>query len=140
VPSVTPNVQQQPDTSLGKALNEILFQWQKHKGAIKQMEWRILNWHFANIEGPCGADISLLSLQKWDQDDPYEFDGEHCVIREGYGHLVNALASGLDIRLNYKVDNVDYRDGKSIRVTTSKGHFDADAVIVTLPLGVLKQG
>ncbi len=38
------------DTSLGKALNDVLYMWQKQKGVIKQNEWRILNWHFANIE------------------------------------------------------------------------------------------
>jgi len=125
------------DTSLGKALNDVLYMWQKQKGVIKQNEWRILNWHFANIEGPCGADVSLLSLYNWDQDDPYEFEGDHCLIRQGYGHLINAVAQGLDIRLGHKVDSIDYRDG-SVKIQTAKSVLEADAVIVTVPLGILK--
>jgi len=54
-----------------------------------------MNWHFANIEGPCGADLSLLSLFHWDQDDQFEFGklvskglivdlgGDHCFIQQG---------------------------------------------------------
>lgn len=37
-----------------------------------QFEKRILNWHIANIEGPCGASVDKLDLLQWDQDDPYE--------------------------------------------------------------------
>jgi len=137
----TPQPTNQADTSLGKALNDVLFGWQKQKGVIKQVEWRILNWHFANIEGPCGADVSLLSLINWDQDDPYEFPGDHCLIKQGYGHLVNSMAIGLDIRLGFKVESVDYqfKDGP-IKISTNKGPLEADIVIVTVPLGVLKSG
>ena len=83
------------DVSLGKTLNEILLQWQQKSGVISHSEWRVLNWHFANIEGPCGADLSMLSLNQWDQDDPYEFEGDHCLLQRGYGHLVNSLAQGI---------------------------------------------
>jgi hypothetical protein len=31
---------------------------------------RVFNWHLANIEGACAADVSQLSLLYWDQDDP----------------------------------------------------------------------
>jgi len=81
--------------------------------------------------------VSLLSLFNWDQDDPYEFEGDHCVIRQGYGHLINAIAQGLDIRLGHKVDSIDYRGG-SVKVHTAKSVIEADAVIVTVPLGILK--
>jgi len=53
--------------------------------------WRVLNWHMANIEGPCAADVNLLDLKDWDQDDPYEFTGDHCLIISGYSRTMNQL-------------------------------------------------
>lgn len=52
--------------------------------------------------------------------------------------VVQALADGLPIHYNCQVTRVQWRhDGAS--VTCSNGqHFTADAVICTLPLGVLK--
>ena len=38
------------ELSLGKTMNDILLAWQNKSGVISQQEWRILNWHFANIE------------------------------------------------------------------------------------------
>jgi Flavin containing amine oxidoreductase/Cyclic nucleotide-binding domain len=64
------------------------------------------------------------------------------ILETGYGGLAWALANTLDIRLEHVVRSVDASspDGGA-RVTTTTGEqFDADAVIVTLPLGVLKSG
>lgn len=57
----------------------------------------------------------------------------------GYGWIVNELSHGLNIKLGHKVDSVDYTNDE-IKVRTNKGTFFADAVICTLPLGVLKTG
>jgi len=110
----------------------------KQNTIISNEEWRILQWHFANIEGPCGADLSLLSLATWDQDDAYEFEGDHCLIQQGYGHCINTLAQGLDIRLAHKVLHIAYQENGKVHVVTNKGVFEADIVLCTLPLGVLK--
>ena len=47
-----------------------------------------------------------------------------------------------EIRLNHVVRGIDYnrRNGSAVRVTTNQGDFDADAAVVTLTLGVLKDG
>ncbi len=55
----------------------------------------------------------------------------------GYGHLINAVAQGLDIRLGQKVESIDSRENV-VKIHTAKAVLDADAVIVTVPLGILK--
>jgi monoamine oxidase len=58
---------------------------------------------------------------------------------EGYSALCERLAEGLDVRLGTVVQAIDWT-GPEVRVETGEGVFEADAVIVTLPLGVLKAG
>ena len=83
-----------------------------------------------------GADPDELSLWEWDQDE--EFDGEDVVFPEGYNQITDGLANGLDIRLGIKVVSISYgADG--VNVETSSGTYGGDKVIVTFPLGVLKQ-
>jgi len=64
--------------------------------------------------------------------------GENRAFPDGYVQVPNVLAQGLDIRLGHIVRQVDYRTNK-VTVTTSRGIFTAPQVVVTLPLGVLKQ-
>ena len=83
-----------------------------------------------------GADPDNLSLWEWDQDE--EFGGDDVVFPQGYNQITDGLANGLDIRLGVKVVGVSYgADG--VDVETSSGAYGADKVIVTFPLGVLKQ-
>lgn len=79
-------------------------------------------------------DISLAGLWKLEG-----FDGPDVIFPQGYDALVKALADDLDIRLNTWVKGIKYTD-EQVEVTTSKGVFKADYVIVTVPLGVLKKG
>ncbi len=57
----------------------------------------------------------------------------------GYGSILDGLAEGLDIRLKTPVCQIDY-GAAVVKVQTSDGDFEADAVVVTVPLGVLKTG
>ncbi len=143
------------DDSLGNSLNTILKEWQLKNRILQAQgtifcllnsfqEWATLNWHFANLEGPCGADLSLLSLHHWDQDDPFEFGGDHCLLQQGYGCLVNSLSADIDIRLNTVVSQVEIPTEASEKIkisVTSASKTDvveADVILCTLPLGVLK--
>ena len=56
----------------------------------------------------------------------------------GYSAVAMALASGLDIRLNEPVSAINTSTGP-VTVTTSAGTHTADHVILTIPIGVLKQ-
>ncbi len=55
-------------------------------------------------------------------------------ITEGYTSLMNALADGLDVRLNTPVERIEWSAGG----VTVNGTFEASKVIVTLPLAILQ--
>lgn len=57
----------------------------------------------------------------------------------GYVSLVNATATGLDIRLNEPTTAIAH-DAAGVTVTTTLGSHTGSHVIVTLPLGVLQAG
>ncbi len=89
------------------------------------------------IEHDYSGDWSRLSA--WSFDDDEAFVGGDVVLNKGYGPLVAHLGHGLDIRLGEVVQDISpVSDG--VRVTTAKAVHEADHVIVTLPLGVLKAG
>ena len=79
-------------------------------------------------------------MKHWDQDDQWEFHGSHALLRKGYGHILTELAKGLDIRFLCVAEKV-VCDDTGVKVTTSNGEaFEGDIVLVTIPLGVLKEG
>jgi lysine-specific histone demethylase 1 len=103
-------------------------------------EQMVLNWHFANLEFSNAGCLSELSLAHWDQDDPYEMGGDHCFLAGGNSRLIHALCDGVPVLYEKKVSRIEYGvDGVS--VTVEEGQiFQADMVLCTVPLGVLKSG
>jgi lysine-specific histone demethylase 1 len=104
---------------------------------------QILDWHFANLEFANAAPLDKLSLRHWDQDDDFEFTGAHLALREGYDQLPSSLAKGLDIRLHTEVTSIHYStDGVEVHARSTQtgcsSIFRADAVVLSVPLGVLK--
>lgn len=65
--------------------------------------------------------------------------GDLLVYDGGFGRLVAGLAAGLDIRTGVAVERIAYSDA-GVTVATGQGNFQAERVIVTVPLGVLKAG
>ena len=122
----------------------------------------IFDWHLANLEYANAARVGKLSLRHWDQDDIWEMLGQHAFLPGGNGQLVEALAEGLHVLYRHEVTAVEIsRKGASVtaRSLVPSGNecgedegdlgyrsygeevtFQADAVLVTVPLGVLKQG
>lgn len=98
----------------------------------------VVRWQlFSEIELDYGAEFSRLSSLGFDQDD--ELDGPHVVFPDGYDAIPKALADGLTIRLEQRVETVTH-DSAGVWVHTPRESFAADAAIVTLPLGVLRAG
>jgi monoamine oxidase len=58
---------------------------------------------------------------------------------QGYNQITDHLARGLDIRLKTIVQRIDY-SGESVQIFTNRGRYEAETVIVTVPIGVLKAG
>ncbi|XP_008200898.2 lysine-specific histone demethylase 1A [Tribolium castaneum] len=111
---------------------------------LSSKDRQILDWHFANLEFANATPLSNLSLKHWDQDDDFEFTGNHLTVRNGYSCVPVALAEGLDIKLNAAVKKVEYnKNGVEVtvynpRIPHSVNTYHADVVLCTLPLGVLK--
>ena len=125
------------DMSIEDALQRVLATRQlsdEDRGAVA--------WHVAlSARDDCGADEGTLSFRWWD--DGYEVYGYgDSVFPQGFGALVGALGQGLDVRLGHVVRAIEHggATGDPVAVVTNQGRFEADAVVCTLPLGVLKAG
>ena len=90
-----------------------------------------------SIEHEYATDAVNLSATNFD--DGAREDGGDALLPEGYDKVVGAVANGLDIRLGHVVTSIDTSGDRAV-VVTSQGNFDAGAVVVTVPLGVLKAG
>ena len=101
------------------------------------------DWHVANLEFANAARADDLSLRYWDQDDPYDFTGEHVVIPGGNSRFVEALAKDVKIWYQHRVTGItDASTFGSTGVIVHCGDaidICADCCIVTVPLGVLKK-
>ncbi|ERL91084.1 hypothetical protein D910_08426, partial [Dendroctonus ponderosae] len=60
---------------------------------LSSQDRQILDWHFANLEFANATPLSNLSLKHWDQDDDFEFTGNHLTeqrslyVRDKFGFL-----------------------------------------------------
>ncbi len=126
-------------SSLPPSLGEAIFHLMQQKN-LGDLERRVIHWHIANMEYACATDLAKVSLVHWDQDDSYEWAGDHCLLHEGYSGIAKQLTKDLDIRYNTVVQLIE-TTSLGMRVHTANGTVHgADAVVVTLPLGVLKEG
>ena len=88
------------------------------------------------IEHEFGADFENLSRCFWTEGD--ELSGGDAMLIGGIDRMMQHMAQGLDVRLSQTVLGIDHnREG--VVVTTSSGTENADVVVVTVPLGVLKE-
>ncbi|XP_066352431.1 lysine-specific histone demethylase 1 homolog 2-like [Miscanthus floridulus] len=123
--------------SLGEAIEKLR---RLYHVARTDDERMVLDWHFANLEFSNAGCLSELSLAHWDQDDPYEMGGDHCFLAGGNYRLIHALSDGVPVLYEKKVSRIEHgRDGVSVTVEGGQ-IFQADMVLCTVPLGVLKSG
>lgn len=81
------------------------------------------------------GDLDKLSSTLYNEGE--EFSGGERIVTNGYDTLPHYLAKGLNIQLNQRVSKIDYTNAK-IKITHNGTQSEADYVIVTVPLGVLK--
>lgn len=81
------------------------------------------------------GDLNMLSSLLYNEGE--EFGGEERISVNGYDTIPSYLAIGLNIQLNQKVTKIDYSNTK-ILVSHNGTVTEADYVLVTVPLGVLK--
>jgi len=88
------------------------------------------------IENEYANSLEGLSAYYWD--DAEDFDGDDVIFPNGYIEVFQNLADGLDIRLNQIVSEIKYTP-EGVTLITQTERYNADKVVVTVPLGVLKQ-
>lgn len=98
---------------------------------------RIFDWSLAMMTLNEGIGAGRLSLRYFEDDAPYT--GDDYLFNRGYKGVLDVLADGLDVRLNHRVERVDW-SGDEIIVQTNRGMLEAEQIVVTLPLGVLAAG
>ncbi|KAI4121408.1 MAG: hypothetical protein LQ338_006378 [Usnochroma carphineum] len=132
--------------TLGAAMDEAVKQYQFLLDLSPQ-DMRLINWHYANMEYANAVNLGKLSLSGWDQDSGNEFEGEHTQVIGGYQQVPLGILqhpSPLDLRTRKTVQRISYdadgRRGGIARIECEDGEvFDADRVILTAPLGILKE-
>ena len=107
---------------------------------LSKTEHRIMDWLLSTeLASDESEDLKRVSLRGyWDERFASDIDGDHHWFPGGYAELPVALAAGLDIRLEQRVLTV-HAENEGVAVQTPDGWSYADRVIVTLPLGVLRQ-
>lgn len=133
--------------TLGTVMDEAIKQYRDLIDLTPQ-DMRLLNWHHANLEYANAAPVTSLSLSGHDQDTGNEFEGAHSEIIGGYTQLPRGLMSlptKLDVRTKRVVDSIHYNQDAfreseySTKVVCTSGEvIEADEVVLTVPLGVLK--
>lgn len=110
---------------------------------LSSLSLSLRDWLLLNPSMRCGRKLETLSAHYWLE--TKTFDGGNYAIPQGYSALVNQLSQNADIKLNTIVESIDYsdQDKRRIHVTTRSNNneqkiYSADAVIVTVPLGPLK--
>lgn len=122
------------DRSIGSVTESLLRRIRQRRGAaIGDIASFLVT---SEIGMEFGAELTKMSLLHFGEDEA--FSGSDLIIKQGYITLLEGLAQALDIRCNQKVTQIGWNTS-GVRVTTSQGTFEADRVVVTLPLGVLKR-
>ncbi len=86
------------------------------------------------VEQEYGADVDALSPEAVEEGG--EYSGGDVVFPGGYAALIDELYAG-PVELGVTVDTIE-RGADAVRVRSTAGDFEADAVVVTVPLGVLQ--
>lgn len=134
------------DATLGSVLDDAIVQYRSLVD-LTSLDHRLLNWHVANLEYSNATNLYNLSLGGWDIDAGYEWDGKHTMVVGGYQAVPRGLAkcpTPLEVKTKSPVRNIKYGNGDSPApcvVECEDGtSIEADIVVSTIPLGVLKQG
>ncbi|KAH7027497.1 flavin-containing amine oxidoreductase-domain containing protein [Microdochium trichocladiopsis] len=131
--------------TLGSIVDLAISQY-KNLVDLNPLDFRLMNWHVANLEYSNATNYNQLSIGGWDIDAGYEWEGKHTMVVGGYQSVPWGLGnapSRLDIRKNAEVKTITYDPEGSGRakVECADGStVDADYVVSTVPLGVLKHG
>lgn len=147
---LTEMLQMLPPPSVQPTLGEMMDQHVRDYRdtiGLSPQDLRMINWHYANLEYANSVNVHQLSLGGWDQDSGNEFEGRHAEVIGGYSQIPRSLykqPEPLDVRLHKIVRKVVYTSASDLHkhnasVVCEDGEvLDANYVVSTLPLGVMK--
>ncbi|MGB6976315.1 MAG: FAD-dependent oxidoreductase [Gammaproteobacteria bacterium] len=119
------------DISLSSALSPFV----DHE-IFSPLERDLFQTRLLAFEGYMGANYESLSARHWDQEEAWP--GKDYFLTSSYQPILDYLAKDCSIQLNTIVRKINTRTN-DIELITEKAVFYADAVIITVPLGVLKK-
>ncbi len=96
-----------------------------------------IEWVLNDYEHEYSGGVDDLSARYFD--DGADIRGDDVLFPGGYGAITDYLAEGLLVQTGHVVEHVDWSE-RGVTVSTGAGAFDADHVVVTVPLGVLRSG
>jgi monoamine oxidase len=105
-----------------------------HPTKVNDRLWKFLLSTYVTFDL---GDLNKVSSTLYDEGE--EFSGEERISTNGFDTIPNYLANGLNIQFNQRVSKIDYTESK-VKITHNGTITDADYVVVTVPLGVLKSG
>jgi lysine-specific histone demethylase 1 len=131
--------------TLGSVFDEAIRQYTRIVD-FTPLDLRLINWHVANLEYSNAITCNKLSLGGWDLDAGNEWEGKHTMVTGGYQQVPRGLLNcpqPLTVRKRSNVKRITYspeNSGSPSRIECENGTIiEADYVISTIPLGVLKQ-
>ncbi|GAB0131658.1 hypothetical protein EsDP_00000120 [Epichloe bromicola] len=134
------------NATLGSALDHALTRY-KDLIDLNAQDCRLFNWHIANLEYSNATNLHNLSLSLWDIDAGNEWEGNHTMVIGGYQSVARGLLqcpAPLDLTNKFAVTSIRYHsssfDGPATIESEDGRTVEADNVVCTIPLGVLKQG
>ncbi len=135
----------EPNATLGSMMDEAISQY-KNIVDLTAQDFRLMNWHVANLDYSNAINYNQLSLPGWDIDAGNEWEGKHTMVIGGYQNVPWGLGnapSPLDIQKETTVRKISYSPeiAGTAHVECEDGTvINADYVVSTIPLGVLKHG
>ena len=133
------------DATLGSVFDAAIRQYMRIVD-FTPLDLRLLNWHIANLEYSNAIPYEKLSLGGWDLDAGNEWEGKHTMVTGGYQQVprgllncpqpLNVRKKSVVRRIVYNLENTD----KPSKIECNDGEIiEADYIVSTIPLGVLKQ-
>ncbi|MGV6838727.1 MAG: FAD-dependent oxidoreductase [Planktomarina sp.] len=111
---------------------------------IRGRSGRILSWDdlsskmkaILETEHEAGASTDDINMRAYWNDNDYS--GPDVIFPDGYGQVLQSLSQGLDMRLNTQIQAITMMENIAHVQDVEGLEHSADAVLVTVPLGVLK--
>lgn len=130
--------------TLGSVFDEAIRQYTRIVD-FTPLDLRLINWHVANLEYSNAVTCNKLSLGGWDLDAGNEWEGKHTMVTGGYQQVPRGLLNcptPLNVQRQNKVKKVVYdpeNKGSASKIECEDGQvIEADYIVSTIPLGVLK--